>query len=180
MNYKKSFSVNRYVSSLATDKNTAFILIWLMKDWNDTFTMIQASYKTLCVQAFVLTLVCYWWIFLLADKMRLHISWILLVSSVSLSTAELPSDNDKEGNKKTDVYPGCSITLRCKNLWRLACVRTLQDAMIPKFWWWQGRKLYFSRLTFCNTNAETFDLIFAAEHRLIYTKQLLRPGVAYL
>lgn len=43
--------------------------------------------------------------------MRLHISWILLVSSVSLSTAELPSDNDKEGNKKTDVYPGCSITL---------------------------------------------------------------------
>ncbi|KAJ7374569.1 hypothetical protein OS493_004907 [Desmophyllum pertusum] len=28
--------------------------------------------------------------------MRLHISWILLVSSVSLSTAELPSDNDKE------------------------------------------------------------------------------------
>lgn len=32
--------------------------------------------------------------------MQLHISWILLVSSVSLSTAELPSDNDNEGNKK--------------------------------------------------------------------------------
>ncbi|XP_078364915.1 uncharacterized protein LOC144649315 isoform X2 [Oculina patagonica] len=28
--------------------------------------------------------------------MQLHISWILLVSSVSLSTAELPSDNDNE------------------------------------------------------------------------------------
>lgn len=41
--------------------------------------------------------------------MQLHISWILLVSSVSLSTAELPSDNDNEGNKKTDIFLLISI-----------------------------------------------------------------------
>lgn len=33
-------------------------------------------------------------------KMQLYISWILLVSSASLSSAELPSINDDEGNKQ--------------------------------------------------------------------------------
>lgn len=36
----------------------------------------------------------------LQGKMQLYISWILLVSSASLSSAELPSINDDEGNKQ--------------------------------------------------------------------------------
>ena len=35
----------------------------------------------------------------LQGKMQLFISWILLVSSASLSSAELPSINEDEGNK---------------------------------------------------------------------------------
>ena len=34
------------------------------------------------------------------SQMRLHISWILLMTSVSMSYGELPSDNDDEGKRK--------------------------------------------------------------------------------
>lgn len=83
-------SVNRWVSRLASDKNDAFIFIWMVKDGGYYYNPAKLVHVSACVNIDQ----CIF----LQGKMQFFISWILLVSSASLLSAELPSINDDEGN----------------------------------------------------------------------------------